>query len=99
MQTPLLVEKFLPPNMPFSALHCAEVFGKMRLHYLFLINAKVYQLCNKVERKQMDNMVIWGYDYRQLVITVDALILDLCTRIRVVKNPPTPLPQMSEIQF
>lgn len=93
------MEKFLPPNMPFSALHCAEVFGKMRLHYFFLVNPKVFQLRNKVERKQMDNMVIWGYDYRQLVITVDALILDLYTRICVVKNPPTPLPHVSEIQF
>lgn len=99
MQTRLLVEKFLPPNMPFSALHCAEVFGQVRLHYFFLLNPKVYQLRNKVERKQMDNMVIWGYDYRQLVITVGAPILDLGTRTCVVKNLPTPLPQMAEIQF
>lgn len=46
----------------------------------------------------MDNMAIWGYGYRQFVITVDALIVDLRTRICMVKNLPTPLPQMSEIQ-
>lgn len=45
----------------------------------------------------MDNVVIWGYVYRQLFITVDALIVDLCKRTCVVKNISTPFSHMSGI--
>lgn len=45
----------------------------------------------------MNNMVIWGYVYRQLVITVDALIVDLCRRTCMIKNIPSPFSHMSGI--
>lgn len=43
----------------------------------------------------MDNMVIWEYVYRKLVITVNALIVDLCRTTCVVKNILTPFSHMS----
>lgn len=42
-------------------------------------------------------MIVWGYVYRQLVNTVDALIVDLCRMTCMVKNIPTPFSHISGI--